>query len=252
MIITPWVIILSTGCKKVLDYVAHHSDGLASQCRIEGFTGSFKTYEVDGSEEGVLVPDTVRFFYNAQGNPVKVEHTFSKTIWAISSLDAAFRYDQNGRLTAFLTGVSPIANYADEWHSYTYVNSHLIIDTVFYYASDDWTIKDRPDFYSHYFVDTYELDTFGRIIKVTTSHGNISTYSYDQNGNLIKPGVTYTNKTNMRQTNKVWMFVDKDYSVNSPQSAASQYNQHKLPVKLNFFPMLGPQLQDIIVNYKCK
>lgn len=256
IIATLWVITQLTGCKKVLDYIVHHPDGLASKCRIERITGSFRTSLIDDSEEGVVVPDTAFFFYNAQGNPVKIEHPVSKADWIISSFDDAFRYDQSDRLIAFIEGAHPTVNYADAWHFYTYVNSHLIIDTTFYYANDNWTIKDKPDFYSHYFVTTYESDAFGRIIKETNPGGFVTTYSYDQNGNLIKPGVTYTNKTSMLQTNKVWMFLAKDYSVNAPQGAASQYNQFKLPVTLKYLPSLwlfpDGKSEDILVNYQCK
>ena len=81
-------------------------------------------------------------------------------------------------------------------------------------------------------------------------------YSYDANGNLVKPGVSYSNKTNIRQISKVWMFLDRDYRINSPNGAASQYNQHKLPVKLiempHFIHEFGGDYHDIVVNYKCK
>ncbi|HRP32910.1 MAG TPA: RHS repeat protein [Agriterribacter sp.] len=250
-----WVITQSTGCKKVLDYIVHHPDGLASKCRIERIIGNYRTYLIDDSEEGVVVTDTAFFFYNAQGNPVRVEHPFSKADWRISSFDDAFGYDESGRLKASMEAVNPTENYADEWHYYTYVNSHLIIDTTFYYVNDDWRIKNRPEFYSYYRVSTIELDNFERIIKETDSGGFVTTYSYDQNGNLIKPGVTYTNKTSILQTNKVWMFLARDYSVNSPEGSATKYNQFKLPVKLNYLPSTWPQAvpthPGISVNYQC-
>jgi hypothetical protein len=56
-------------------------------------------------------------------------------------------------------------------------------------------------------------------------------FEYDGNGNLVTPGVVYDNKINFHRTNKIWMFLDRDYSINNP-FAAETYNSNHLPVKL--------------------
>ena len=52
------------------------------------------------------------------------------------------------------------------------------------------------------------------------------------------------------------MFLDRDYSINSPDGDASQYNGEKLPVKLNAMPGFIYNevfdFNDIVVKYKCK
>jgi hypothetical protein len=89
-----------------------------------------------------------------------------------------------------------------------------------------------------------------------------ATYNYDANGNLVKPGVTYTNKTSMLQTNKTLMFISRDYSVNAPAGFATQFNSNKLPVKVNsgklpIFTRGGVSgvyydNENIRVEYQCK
>ncbi len=84
---------------------------------------------------------------------------------------------------------------------------------------------------------TYTYDATCRVIKTTTiGIGGpedgfvplVNEYSYDINGNLVLPGITYDNKVNIHRTNKVFMFVDRDYSMNNPFTAPA-YNGYGLP-----------------------
>ena len=230
--------LLLPGCKKALDYIVHHP-GNKVNCRIERIT--FR--------------DTITFFYDEHGNPVSLRYAEPIDIY---SNDKVFKYDEQHRLLLYLNNLA--AGGALWWHKYTYVNDHLIIDTTGVYTDGDWSANDSPDYASYYYVTTFELDGLGRVIKETIKYPSnilrVFTYAYDGNGNLIKPGVTYSNKISMWQTNKVWMFLHRDYSVNSPAGLASQYNQYKLPVKLNvmpeFFYGFEFSVPDIVVSYKCK
>ncbi|HEY6956635.1 MAG TPA: hypothetical protein VI385_15395, partial [Flavisolibacter sp.] len=106
----------------------------------------------------------------------------------------------------------------------------------------------------------YTYDKEGRIIKDSTLwHGGYSTvinhYSYDVNGNL--EGNQYDQNLNPHRTNKIWMFLDRDYSVNNP-FVADSYNAHKLPTKLNldpktsYFKLLTDYFHNAEIIYGCK
>ncbi len=56
----------------------------------------------------------------------------------------------------------------------------------------------------------------------------VDSYSYDGAGNRVGP--TYDNKINFRQTNPIWQFLGRDYSVNNPLNATYTYNPAGLPV----------------------
>jgi hypothetical protein len=82
----------------------------------------------------------------------------------------------------------------------------------------------------------YAYDAQNRIIDQTdslffdTNEFNVayhSVYQYDNKGNLIN-GLTYDDKINIRRTNKIWMFLKRDYSVNNA-FVATKYNSFGLP-----------------------
>lgn len=251
-------LLLLSGCKKILDYIHPQADDHAKNCRIERVTTNFMdTYAL---EDGVF-KDTAWFAYNADGNPVSIKHRYTKMRDGIYTLDMRFKYDHKKRLLVFLenSGSSGDGNiFAFFWHKYTYVGDYLIIDSIFTYASGNWNVSDRPENFDEtgMIIIECELDVFGRVKKERREgpYEDII-YNYDANGNL-QPSVGYSNKTNIRQTNKVWMFISRDYSVNSPIGDASQYNGQKLPVALNAMPyFIGGfpfEFKDIEVKYKCK
>lgn len=247
-----------SGCKKVLDYIIARPGGIAKNCRIERITSN-RTFECTDMPR----VDTARFSYNAHGDPVSIKFSLSSKLEGCYDYpnDRSFKYDHKNRLIVFLEqgGDSWIENkvYALFWHKYTYENSNLIVDSIFEYAQGDWRISDRPEYYDRTIVTTFELDNYGRIVREVGGSFDVDkTYAYDSNGNLVKPGVTYNNKINIRQTNRVWMFLDRDYSINSPVGAASTFHSSGLPVELNEMPhfLYGfvSDFKNIVVSYKCK
>ena len=250
-------LLLLSGCKKLLDYIHPKPHEHAKNCRIERVTTNFPdTYAL----EDEVFKDTAWFAYNAHGNPVSIKHRYTKMRDGLYTLDMRFKYDNKNRLLVFLENAVPsddVNVFAFFWHKYTYIGDYLIIDSVFTYASGNWNVSDRPELFDEVGsprVAVLELDFFGRIKTERSLYVDLA-YNYDANGNL-QPGVGYTNKTNIRQTNKVWMFISRDYSVNSPVGDASQYNGEKLPVKLNAMPYFAGgflfEFKDIEVKYKCK
>lgn len=184
-----------------------------------------------------------RFFtYDKWDNPISVKFDFLET----GVVDFYFYYDKHHKLIKWSSF---------NGHSYTY-NKHgqAIIDTIYQnYAGQDET-----------FLERLYYDNSGRIIKsvltffksgsqppVPPQPGTeeITYYNYDSNGNLIIPGVEYDKKISILRTNKVWMLVHKDYSINNRLHPAITYNEFGLPLN-PAYPFLDFGVTDVI--YDCK
>ena len=228
-----------TSCKKVWDYVKDHPNGYADNCKVDKIY--FTEYFLDDSQvtddgQSVYFPfkDTANFNYNAKGQLISIDYaSFANhlNIDPYPTIGFAFAYNSEGKLWAFfehgyIFNNRPVGRYG---HTYTYVNDNLIIDSTFkgyiyaIYQGDDLRID--GDFVG---VDSIFLDSWGRIVKAGSK-----TYSYDASGNLIKPGVRYTSKTSIFQTDKTLMFITRDYSVNTPVGVATRFNSNQLPVQFN-------------------
>jgi len=240
-----------SGCKKVLDYVKQHPNGVADNCKITQIA-DFWYY---GDFEHIVY-DTSDFVYNNYGDLSRINRRSQTNFGFIPTyFDQAFVYDNKHRVIAFVDAIlshKHDLNFGFLWHTYTYVGNSKIIDSLFDYPGGDYTVSFRPTSYIGLTVSTLTLDSWGRVVK--DSYLN-KTYNYDANGNLIKPGVSYSNKTNIRQTNKAWMLIDRDYSINQPEGDAVQYNNNNLPVKFNTTSRVnfgGYSYFHAVVDYSCK
>ena len=203
-----------SGCKKNLD------PDLLSY--------NIKQFSYAGSPLGVgrLVSDTMRFTYNSSGDPVTAIRTAVSTGYP----NFFFKYDQHGRFTDLIGGYGHTINDPIEsWTRYFYDNLNRIVRDSFY--SFPLIVNGRPTLgeYSGFINSTYTYDSKDRIIS-TTRGLFTTTYAYDGQGNLV--GTAYDNKINIHRTNKIWMFIDKDYSVNNPVTASYVYNSVGLPTKI--------------------
>jgi hypothetical protein len=215
-----------------------------------------------------------RIDYNRDGNPV--DKIFTAGNFPVP-LDLYFRYDRYGRLSDNVTTFAGESGSA-VWHRYGYPNRHSITDTSFDYVGDIDSAE-PPHFSGDTYLDIYQLDDRGRIIKVTdyqgldssfdiTGPGSVQTFAYDAGGDKVRPGVTYDDKVNPYQTNSVWMLIYNDYSLHNPVNVPigvgglggpvtiSKYNAVGLPLKMdgglnNFYlfnDFEGDQLQ---ITYGC-
>jgi len=167
---------------------------------------------------------TATFSYNDAGNPVSVIVSNVGT----ANPHALFLYDQYNRLTDYIAPYSAITNPAnmpstflfEYWVRYVYADqnpsSMPVGDTL--RVLGRYT-EGKFEFNSTV-IETLAYDSQGRIIR---SEG------YDANGNLIMPRMNYDNRKNYRLTNKVWMLIDKNFSVNNPFTAIT-YNAAGYPV----------------------
>lgn len=179
------------------------------------------------------------FTYNQSGNPVRVSFDDSP---GTGTPFYDFFYNDKQQLIQF-------NEFSD--HFYTYDDRGLVIvDTTHsYYTGEDFWYEEK------FFYDDENriIKTIFKIYQAPTELPDIGVehvteYVYDSRGNLVRPGVSYDNKTNPRRTNKIWMFVDKDYSVNNPIPGPTAYNELGLP--LNNITFLGNHATEVF--YDCK
>lgn len=231
-----------SSCKKIWDEIKHHPNGAADNCRVEKFMTNPFGYSWD----------TAKIAYNNYGDPVSITYP------GFYNTDQAFRYDKSRRLIAYQRGVQAIENGTSKWHKYDYSKPNKIIDTIFSQAHGDLT-KSRPESYASFEVRVYELDAYGRIIKDIGDGGPYSLgtfiYTYDNKGNRLQTGITstdYSDKINIRQTHKVWMLLDHDYSMNQLKWEGTKFNSNKLPVEFDQVAVFNAGFSNLKVVYSCK
>jgi hypothetical protein len=175
--------------------------------------------------------DTADFIYNAHGNPKAINVTNVAT----GNPRYVFTYDHGHRLKEF---ISLFDNGSfNTWSKYYYAGGRIVKDSSFTFGA--YNGGAYPSDYYYQYVNYYEYDAAGRVSKVTSEFSlpagtptAINTYNYDASGNRIIAGVVYDDKINFRRTNKIWKFVDRDYSRNNPMTATS-YNAVGLPLSFN-------------------
>lgn len=180
--------------------------------------------------------DTAIFTYNALGNPVSIIHQ------TVIGDNLFFKYDHTNRLTDFIVAYAYApADGGDQWHRYSY-DPH---NTTRIIADTDYISYETDNAGTMTSYDGIELTTFGydaqnrisKTMEVVFAPGIMDTiitaYTYDSHGNLETSGAVYDNKVNVHRTNKMWMFLDKDYSVNNPvDNGTYTYNQGNLPITI--------------------
>lgn len=235
-------ICLFTSCKKEIDYIGQHYDD-ASPYNISKITWV----------QPWGTPDTLTFIYDKWGNPTSAMRPLPST----GEPTFEFRYDQKHRLTDYIGMYRPDAHAAEFWHRYIYNTQGLIVtDSVYIFTT---VIDGRmiPDEHTSSLASQLTYDGYGRVIKESPVYGQYDSvvYTYDATGNLTGRG-PYDDKVNFRRTSKVWMFIDRDYSINNAFIAGS-YNKAWLPLHFSLGGGKGSDgsflhnnfLQDAYVTY---
>ncbi len=253
------MLMIFSSCKKQLD-APNQSDELmgtplpspTTYCRIESI------WENPGTTEQ-------QFFlisYDEFENPKFMSAPRPGVFTLPTSVYRTFKYDQWHRLKEYILDYGNGG--AEEWHNYTYdQNGRIGIDENYIWASS----RDNPADYFDLYVLFYRYDTQGRISRVEShrvTHGggsDTTNYIYNAAGNLIRAGVTYDNKVSMLRTNDIWMFLERDYSLNNPFTADT-YNSSGYPVGINAptsilflpnYPFLhSPDLAHSQIGYGCR
>jgi hypothetical protein len=208
--------LFSTSCKKVIEQVFQSPKTELDFCAIKKITA------VDYPAGYPDFPEISHwtFRYNSNGDPISVETDRVGTGYP----NVIFRYDSKHRLSdiiwIFGTYDDPGPGF-DFWTRITYNSQNRAISAKYYVEG---TYGQNPTDYTDVIDITYQYDSEGRLIS--------DLLKYDTEGDLIGPPV-YDDKVNMHRTNKVWMFVDQDYSVHNP-FIATAYNSFQLPKHVEF------------------
>jgi hypothetical protein len=243
----PFAALIVVSCQKTDTYseksIASPIDGTV-QTKLKG---DAKDCRVQRIIESVCcgIKDTLLFHYNSWGDPDTV---LRRPHAGTGSPNLIFRYDKKRRLTDIL-GLYESGGRGEFWHRYSYENpgnSNIVLDSIFVFVSTP-----TGTFPSFSALTFFRYDKEDRIIMDSTVDSRrldarVNHYAYDKAGNQI--GRTYDNQTNIQRTNKIFMFFDRDYSINNPFTASS-YNASGLPTSFNF-PSSDPHYLNFLTFFK--
>lgn len=239
--VTAVTLLFLPSCSKFREEIKHHPEDIGKCCRIESATAylgqSFQQFD---------------FSYDSSGNPVSM---IAQNPAGFQYFHLSMQYDENGRLKSYSDPGGPM------WQAYGYPSSNTIIDSFSY----------TPDPSSFLYATTITLDSKGRAIRYSfLSEGSeippdITDVSYDRNGNAIIPGVTYDDKINPLQTNKVLQLLGRDYSQNNQivstggvRTSPSAYNRYGLPTQfkapataMQYLLFLWDGYDSLSIRYSC-
>jgi hypothetical protein len=173
-------------------------------------------------------PFVRNFEYDKDNNPVSVTSDQPGT----AQPNLHFKYDKKGKLVEYV-GLYSGGDDFEFLHRYGYSNDRITTDTIYI-----WGQYPNPTTYYSKRILHLKYDALNRVVKDSVVYASAYAYdqdiayNYDNNGNLVRSGFTYDDKVSPQRTNKVWMFVDRNYSVNN-MVAANSYNSSGLPLKLS-------------------
>jgi hypothetical protein len=213
---TKTIVVLLVLLSGILSCTKFHDLRLQNSCRIH-------TWYVYG-DPGEIGIDFLPFdfYYDDLNNPVEI--TIPDTVGWNETYH--FYYDEKQRLINY----TQIGYH----HNLTYGQGDLaVIDTLLidFAGGESW--YEQKFFYDN---QNRLIQTIRTLFKSdaydpTINPPDSTNYRYDSNGNLELPGSTYAlNTTNPFRLNKVFMFVFRNYSRNTPFSTNATYNEYGLPV----------------------
>lgn len=250
-------LVFLAGCHKFIDWgdVWHEHN---PDCRIEEIT-----YHPS------FGPDTIfaKFSYDHRGNPTKIISSFIGT----GRPSHFFRYDKKGRLVDYLGLNREDAFSYHFWYHYKYDPQGRIIEDSLYLFGNMINGQPQPDG-PNFMKANYEYDAYNRVKKVTRIYFygvEMNEYIYNLAGNLEivnnyfdshlarSDTFHFDNKVNIHRTNRVWMFLNKNYSRNNSMPA-TKYNksglplQFRLPEHSGFNFLTSIELGHSDIRYRCR
>ncbi|MEO6314610.1 MAG: hypothetical protein ABIU63_17600 [Chitinophagaceae bacterium] len=173
--------------------------------------------------------DGLPFAYNQNNDPVSLVRNGQA---GTGNPSFYFKYDKKGRLVEYISLFSETDYGFRHRYGYNGNQNRITTDTMYFMGGTEF-----PDLWASRSIYYPTYDNLNRVVKdsvVTTGYPGtntgytIASYPYNEEGNLAN-GYSFDNKMNPHRTNKVWMFIDRNYSVNNPV-AAVRYNTVGLPL----------------------
>ncbi len=217
------------GCKKLLTYAEEHGE----------------PYIVPGHRISAIInfsnspADSIMIHYNSAGNPITIFHSVSPGD-TYDYLNFILQYDSvSGRLTDLIGLFGDLTSFPDSsdnsvatWNKFFYNSAgDIVLDSAINFPL---VLHGKPYIGEHGIAKTvqYGYDSLHRIVSVKNAYVAFpdtlyTTFSYDNSGNLAGG---HDDKINPYRTNKIWQFLNLDYSVNNSTSATYTYNSSGLPV----------------------
>ncbi|MGZ3938507.1 MAG: hypothetical protein ACXVLT_07455 [Flavisolibacter sp.] len=218
-------------------YLDHKSNSVVKQCQITQVS-----YVTNGTT------DVLQFTYNSLGDPVSITRLNGAST---GRPNYTFEYNSKNQLSDFI-GPYSTNSYAEFWHKYFYdSNGNIVMDSTYIFPNIS---SGAPQNAYSSSLTYYIYDAAGRITKDSTpSLNKVVTYAYDATGNRI--GASYDNNVSVYRTNALWMFLNKNYSVNNSLNTSS-FNATGLPLSFtssggSAFNFLGNDYTDVQFTYDC-
>jgi len=258
-------------CQKVFDYIylPGNGDAVTNICQVSSIESDAASYVFNYNSKGDL--ESIITNKLNTGNP-----------------NLFFTYDRRHRAVEVLSGFMASASEAGAvwfYHKLGYNTANQIVrDTVYQFGGKDADGIIRSSFHNEKH-SLLQYDAGNRLVKATDSvwergvyiYADYFTYKYNATGNLeymireshngpqfggsiysdtfrMKP---YDTKLGIRRTSRIWMYLDRNYSVNNSFTSAS-YNSYGLPVQFNageywygFMEVLPAIGGNATVSYHC-
>jgi len=231
-----------SGCQKVFDYINQPGNGDATSniCPVNTINSDQASYVFNYNSRGDLesiITDklntgnpNVFFIYDNHHRTSQVLFSFTATpstpglIWAWEK----FGYNAANQIVKDTTyGFGEIRNDGTISPSFSFVSN-----AVLQYDGNDRVIASKDSAWSNgSFINTdyysYKYNGQGNLEYTARQYRSMQSWGEALYNDTFRLG-TYDSKIHIRRTNKMWMFLDRNYSVNNPFNAVS-YNSYKLP-----------------------
>ena len=209
--------------------------------------------EIDFTMSFLGTTQRLIFTYDNRRNPVTATPDEINT----GSPKWHFYYDKKGRLITF-AGLYNNGGF-EFWNNYHYDEWDRVVSDTDYYIGNVGQLPGHAPTYWH----TYTYDNLNRIIEGTSANSQMPFFppqvfdlTYDAAGNLNILSPSYDNKLSPLLTNKIWRFLNVNYSVNNSRPALA-YNQYGLPTQFeggpgDFVNFNLPPADETTIKYDCQ
>jgi hypothetical protein len=237
-ILLPCSLLIFFSCQKIMEKWQISTSHPNDTCQISQVT-------FERNLDGQLQKGIMNVSYNSYGNPERIEYVDDNYSPYFQGAGAFFTYDDNNRLIEFT-----IDSRSSVLYSY---DGNAILPSR----------AKRFEYFHPQYNEELSFDANGRLASVegkydTSYWDNEDSpreytveYKYDARGNLLREGLEYDSSRSPLTTNKIWMLVQRNYSVNNANHAIA-VNDQRLAVKFDFGQFIDYGDSTMTVTYECR